>query len=151
MAITGVSGVAGSSTNNYNVTYVNGTLSIGKAGLTITATDAGGNTATLNEWVEEAAKMGRENQKIFLKYALFFFRECTMIGLTGQSQKLDGEELKFATGLSKRLGVEQFETLNKLINLVHYHIERNANPKILLMSTSFKIASVFKGEEVEVA
>ena len=68
-----------------------------------------------------------------------------------QLQKLDGEELKFATGLSKRLGVEQFETLNKLINLVHYHIERNANPKILLMSTSFKIASVFKGEEVEVA
>lgn len=109
-----------------------------------------GNTATLNEWVEEAAKMGRENQKIFLKYALFFIRECTMVGLTGQSHKLDGEELKFATGLSKRLGVEQFETLNKLLNQVHYHIERNANPKILLMSTSFKIASVFKGEEVEV-
>ena len=35
LAITGVSGVAGSSTNNYNVTYVNGTLTVNKALVTL--------------------------------------------------------------------------------------------------------------------
>lgn len=107
-----------------------------------------GNTAQLIDWIEEMAKSGRENQKIFLRYALFFLRECLQINFEGSSQRLDGEELKFAKGLSSRLQVEQFETIARLINSLHYYIERNGNPKILLMSTSLKIASVFKGEEV---
>ena len=36
LAVTGVSGVAGSSTDNYNVTYVNGTLTVNKALVTLT-------------------------------------------------------------------------------------------------------------------
>jgi DNA polymerase-3 subunit delta' len=109
---------------------------------------SGTNTMQLLEWVEEISKIGRENQKIFLKYAIFFLRECSMIAVTGNSEKLDGEELKFAKGLSARLGISQFESLLRILNLVHYHVERNANPKILFLSNSFKIASVFKDEEV---
>lgn len=108
----------------------------------------GTNTQNLVEWIETIAKAGRENQKIFLRYSLFFLRECSLIAMTGNSEKLDGEELTFATRLSERLGVEQLEELNSIINKLHYHIERNANPKILFMSTSFKIASVFTGEFV---
>ncbi len=108
----------------------------------------GANAANLLDWVDEMAKIGRENQKIFLKYALFFLRECAMISLTGQSQKLDGEELKFATGLASKLDSEQYESVSRIINNLHYHIERNGNPKILFLSNSFKIGSVFKGEEV---
>lgn len=111
---------------------------------------SGQNTETLLGWIEEMGKSGRENQKIFLKYALFFIRECTYLALTGGSQKLYGDELKFAGGLAKQLGVEQIETMAKLVNALHYHIERNGNPKILWMSTSFKIASVFMRQEVEV-
>lgn len=106
------------------------------------------NTKNLIDWVEEFSKTGRENQKIFLKYALFFLRECSMISLLGHSEKLDGEELAFATKFSKLLQTEQLETLSKIFNRMYYHIERNANPKILFMSNSFKIASVFKNEEV---
>jgi DNA polymerase-3 subunit delta' len=109
-----------------------------------------GNTQTLVDWIEELAKAGRENQKIFLKYALFFLRECSMIAVTGNSEKLEGEELKFAKGLSSRLNVEQLEMLAGLFNRMYYHVERNANPKILFMSNSFKIASVFAGEAVAI-
>jgi DNA polymerase III subunit delta' len=106
------------------------------------------NSSNLMDWVEEVAKIGRENQKLFLKYALFFLRECSMVLFTGSSDKLEGEELKFAQGLSSKLSPEQFETLAKLFNRIHYLVERNANPKILFVSNSFKIASVLKNEEV---
>ena len=109
-----------------------------------------GNGVNLVEWIEEFSKIGRENQKIFLKYALFFLRECALISFTGHSEKLEGEELKFATGLSSKLEGEQFERISGIINQLYYHIERNANPKILMMSNSFKIASVFKNEPVEI-
>jgi DNA polymerase-3 subunit delta' len=107
-----------------------------------------GNTQSLVEWVDEFSKAGRENQKIFLKYALFFVRECAMVRLTGQSEKLEGEELKFAQGLSARLMPEQFEALSKIFNRLYYAVERNANPKVIFMSNSFRIASVFRNEEV---
>jgi DNA polymerase-3 subunit delta' len=107
-----------------------------------------GNTQTLVDWIEDFAKAGRENQKVFLKYALFFLRECSLIGITGLSEKLEEEELTFASRLSARLNVEQLEALAAIFNRMYYHVERNANPKILFMSNSFKIASVFAGEEV---
>lgn len=108
------------------------------------------NSVKLFDWIDAFSKAGRENQKIFFKYALFFLRECTFIALTGHSEKLDGDELTFAKNLSAKLGVEQVEQLNKLINNVHYYVERNANPKILFTSASFKVASIFLGQEVEV-
>jgi DNA polymerase-3 subunit delta' len=106
------------------------------------------NSANLMEWVEEISKIGRENQKIFLKYALFFLRECSLISLNSSSEKLEGDELKFALGLSSKLDPNQLEAISKLLNVLYYHIERNGNPKILFISNSFKIASVFKNEEV---
>lgn len=106
------------------------------------------NVSQLLEWIEDFAKIGRENQKIFLKYALFFLRECALISNLGDSAKLEGEELKFAVGLSAKLNVDQLESISGIINQLHYYVERNGNPKILLMSNSFKIASAFKGEDV---
>ncbi len=108
------------------------------------------NASNLFEWVEEIAKIGRENQKIFLKYALFFLHQCSKIALTGSSDKLDGEELKFATGLSSKLQPDQLETISRILNLLYYHIERNGNPKVLFVSNSFKIASAFKNEPVTI-
>ena len=105
------------------------------------------NSANLMEWVEEISKIGRENQKIFLKYALFFLRECSLISLNSSSEKLEGDELKFAVGLSSKLDPNQLEAISILLNVLYYHIERNGNPKILFVSNSFKIASVFKNEE----
>lgn len=106
------------------------------------------NVSQLLDWIEDFAKMGRENQKIFLKYALFFLRECALISNLEKSEKLDGDELKFAAGLSAKLNVEQLGAISAVISQLYYFVERNGNPKILLMSNSFKIASAFKGEDI---
>lgn len=107
------------------------------------------NTSNLLEWVEEISKLGRENQKIFLKYALFFLRECNLISIAESYSKLEGEELKFAVGLSAKLIPDQLETISNVLNRLYYHIERNGNVKILFTSNSFKIASVFNQELIE--
>ncbi len=108
------------------------------------------NVANLMEWVDDIAKTGRENQKTFLKYALFFLRECSLISLTGASEKLEGEELKFATGLSARLQSHQLEMMAQILNQLYYYVERNGNPKILFVSNSFKIAGIFANENVAI-
>lgn len=102
----------------------------------------------LFEFVENIAKIGRENQKIFLKYFLWFLRESNLIAIGLTSEKLEGSELDFAKKLATVLDPETTDRLNKLVNKVHYYIERNTNPKIIFMSTSFKIASILKKEAI---
>jgi DNA polymerase-3 subunit delta' len=116
--------------------------------LRIKAAQAPEPSVKLFEFVENIAKIGRENQKIFLKYFLWFLRESNLIAMGLTSEKLEGSELGFAQKLATVLDPETTDRLNKLINKVHYYIERNTNPKIIFMSTSFKIASILKKEEV---
>ena len=68
LAVTGVSGVAGSSTGNYSVTYVNGTLTVNKALVTLTlknnSVNAGGaalNNATYSTTEANYAFSGLKN------------------------------------------------------------------------------------------
>ncbi len=116
--------------------------------LRIKATQAAEPSLKLFEFVENIAKIGRENQKIFLKYFLWFLRESNLIAIGLTSEKLEGSELEFAKKLATVLDPETTERLNKLVNQVYYYIERNTNPKIIFMSTSFKIASILKKEVV---
>ncbi|MCW3126382.1 MAG: polymerase subunit gamma/tau [Bacteroidetes bacterium] len=102
----------------------------------------------LMAFVDEISKIGRENQKIFLKYFLWFLRESNLLALGLPSEKLEDSELDFARKLATILDPEVTGQLNELVNKVHYYVERNANPKILFLSTSFKIASILKKEEV---
>ncbi len=116
--------------------------------LRIKGPQAADSSQKLITFVDEIAKIGRENQKIFLKYFLWFLRESNLIAIGLGSEKLEGTELDFAQKLAKVLDPETTSRLNDLINKVHYYIERNANPKIIFLSTSFKIASILKKEEV---
>jgi DNA polymerase-3 subunit delta' len=56
--------------------------------------------------------------------------------------------LEFAKKLATLLNPDVTDRLSQLVNRCHYYIERNANPKIIFLSTSFKIASILKGETV---
>jgi DNA polymerase-3 subunit delta' len=100
------------------------------------------------EWIDDFSKVGRENQKMMFKYGLIFLRECLAIKATGSTQKISGDELKLATAMAGRLSAEQIENIVLLITNAHYHIERNAHPKILLMSNTLKIAQAIMGEYV---
>ena len=92
-------------------------------------------TAILLQWVEEIAKLGRENQKNFIKYALYFLRQCFMLKL-GQMRTtaLGNQELQFAQQLMEKMTLEHFEAVISLLNESTYHIERNANPKNFVLT-----------------
>lgn len=106
----------------------------------------------LVKWVEEIAKVGRENQKGFLKYALHFFRELLMLSLNpnGETRLLDSER-EFAQRLLKGIAfdAERLQMINQLMNDAFYAVERNANAKILFLNLSIRVAKVMKGEIVE--
>ncbi|SFC34927.1 DNA polymerase-3 subunit delta' [Parapedobacter composti] len=94
---------------------------------------------------EELAKLGRENQKSFLLYAVNTMRQAVLLK-AGMSQlvHLPETELDFAQKFSKHYRLEQIEEAIRLFEEAHYHIERNANPKILFLDLSLQLVLIYK-------
>ena len=96
----------------------------------------------LVQWSEKMAKVGRENQKSFLLYASNVMRDALLknygvdammkMNVGGQNFTME----KFAPFIHADNCMEIVEELN----MAQRHIEGNANPKILFLDTSFKIA-----------
>ena len=91
-------------------------------------------------WVDEISSQGREKQKNFLSYTLQLVRECLIFNY-GQEQmvKLEGSELEFIKKFAPFINPGNAELFSEELSKAHYHIERNANPKILFFDLSFKI------------
>lgn len=96
----------------------------------------------LVQWSEKMAKAGRENQKSFLLYASNVMRDALLKNYgveTMMKMNLGGQDFtmeKFAPFIHAGNCMEIISELN----MAQLHIERNANPKILFLDTSFKIA-----------
>jgi DNA polymerase-3 subunit delta' len=58
--------------------------------------------------------------------------------------RLHEDELKFVEGFSKVLDDLKIEHISRHLNEAYYHIERNANPKILFLDLSLHISSLMK-------
>ncbi|MEI6853840.1 MAG: hypothetical protein WCL06_13420, partial [Bacteroidota bacterium] len=88
--------------------------------------------------IDEIAKIGREKQKSFFSYALKVIRNSAVIN-QGDARlvKLEEEEKEFVTKFSNILNSKRIPLLAFELNRAMYHIERNANPKILFMDLSF--------------
>ena len=96
----------------------------------------------LVQWSEMMAKLGRESQKTFLLFASNVMRDALMknygvekmmkMNVSGHNFTME----KFAPFIHADNCMEIISELN----LAQLHIERNANPKILFLDTSFKIA-----------
>jgi DNA polymerase-3 subunit delta' len=92
------------------------------------------------DWGEEMARMTKERQKIFLRYALHMFRQSILKNytenqLTRVSDEEEGFLQKFARFITGNNILDFMETFND----AHYHIERNANAKILFTNLCFKV------------
>ena len=95
--------------------------------------------------VEELAKLGREEQKYFFRYVLFFLREYTVTILSGSpSPRLREKEQTAAAGLSKVVAFEQIEPMADLMNDCIFAVERNANPKILLLDATIQLHGILR-------
>jgi len=97
-------------------------------------------------FTETAASWGRENQKNFLKYGINFLRECGLL-LSGADAlvKLPPQHFEVAKKLSAYvLNLAMVEALINELEKAHYHIERNANPKILFLDVSLQLVKIIK-------
>ncbi|WP_121808336.1 DNA polymerase III subunit [Mucilaginibacter kameinonensis] len=100
-------------------------------------------------FVEQFAKMGRENQKNFLRYGTSFIRECCLlIAGAGSLVHLPARELDTAQKMSNVLSIGKSQMIIDELEKAHYHVERNANPKILFLDVSLQIIKILINKNV---
>jgi DNA polymerase-3 subunit delta' len=116
-----------------------------------TAFKAKGNAAVVQqliEWSDTIAKTGRETQKRFLDYCLQFFRQALLLNY--KSDNLVFMETKTGFDLSKFapfVHAGNILEIEKELNDAMYHIERNGNPKIILLDLSLKLTRFLHKKE----
>jgi DNA polymerase-3 subunit delta' len=90
--------------------------------------------------VDQLSKMGRENQKNFLRYGVSFIRECCLIlSGAGSLVHLPATEFETAQKMTNVMNISQAQGIITELEKAHYHVERNANPKILFLDVSLQI------------
>ena len=99
----------------------------------------------LISWVEGMQAEGREAQKQFLFSCMAILRECVLIGNSAeQLVRLQPEQrtalAKFLPYIHSRNAGEFTHALNE----AYFHIERNANAKILFLDLSLKINRILQ-------
>lgn len=98
------------------------------------------------QWTDKFAAAGREAQKYFFRYGLHFIRELMMYKVTNRSEKirLQRTELETLIKMSNVIQLEHIEPISKLFDEAIFHIERNANAKILLLDVSIRMNKILK-------
>jgi len=106
----------------------------------------GNRVADMMAFTDLAAGWGRENQKNFLKYGISFLRECALL-ISGAEAlvRLPPGALDTAKRLSAHvLTLAMAEAVITELEKAHYHVERNANPKILFLDVSLQLVKIIK-------
>jgi DNA polymerase III subunit delta' len=90
-------------------------------------------------WIDEVNAAGRERQKNFINYALHIIRESMILNYGDASLvKLGAEEQDFVRKFAPFIHANNIERFSEELNKAYYHMERNANAKILFMDLAFK-------------
>ncbi|BDD11008.1 DNA polymerase III subunit delta [Fulvitalea axinellae] len=90
-------------------------------------------------------KMTKVERRHLLEYGLNIMRESLIYQYqTEKIARLTGNEAGFVQRFSKTLTPEKISESTELINTALYHLERNANPKILFMDLSLDIARLLR-------
>lgn len=101
------------------------------------------------KWVEEVSKLGREQQKQFLRY----FNHLLQLALKRRifpqgAQDFQEKDRDFADRLNKITVLEQQQAMVEELDKAAYYIERNANSKMLFMGLTIKIYHIIKDKVV---
>lgn len=102
----------------------------------------------ISKFVDDLSKQGREQQKNFLKYVVHLLEATLKEKFTGHS-KMMNEELTFVQKLSSfNISFETIAMLIECLNKTAYHIQRNGNSKIQLLSLSIKMMHSIQNKKV---
>lgn len=92
------------------------------------------------EWIEETSSLSKPKIKNFLLYALHMFRQSILKNYTDDMLiSVSIEEKDFLTNFAKFITGNNIFDFMKLFNDAHYHVDRNANTKILLNDLCFNV------------
>ncbi len=107
--------------------------------------------------MEEIARMGRENQKQFLRYFTHLLEQAIRLQLLeGEAREallaaMSPFEQDLAPKLNRAMKIEQQEAVAQELDKAAYYIERNANARILFHALSIKIFHIVKNNIVLMA
>lgn len=91
-------------------------------------------------WAETMSKESREEQKHFIKYALYMVRQSMMKNYTEDLlMRVSSDEAKFLANFARFITGNNVLEFHSLFNEAHYNIERNANSKLLFTNITFEI------------
>ncbi|MCC7454807.1 MAG: DNA polymerase III subunit delta' [Crocinitomix sp.] len=103
------------------------------------------NPIELMDISDEAASLDKENQKNFVKYGLHLFRESIILNyMKGELLNLSNDERKFLEKFARFINNQNITELLSEFNDAHYHLERNANSKILFSDLLIKLTKLIK-------
>ncbi len=112
----------------------------------LNATLKGGPIAQV-KFTEEAAKLGREKQKQFLRYFNHLLQMSIRIKVLGADQvKMGDQEKDFAVRLNKIASVSQQQAIIEELDKASYYIERNANGKMLFQALTLKLYHIIQNK-----
>lgn len=92
----------------------------------------------ITEWIEEMQSLGREKQKQFLAYALQMFHNSILIKHIPLQLTGSAEEKDFLQKFHPYITLNNQEGLAEEFGKAAYHLERNANAKIIFMDLALK-------------
>lgn len=101
------------------------------------------------KWVDVVSALGREKQKQFLRYFTHLLEQSIRLRTMGEEHlPLTGAEKDFAMRLNKLCDISQQQAITQLLDEAAYHIERNANAKMLFMALTIKLYHIIANKAV---
>lgn len=98
------------------------------------------NVLDMLNWTDDVAELSKERQKVFLKYGLHMFRQSMLRNYTEeQLTRVSEEEDKFLQNFSRFITGNNVYDFMRSFNDAHYHIDRNANGKLLFTNLCFQV------------
>jgi DNA polymerase-3 subunit delta' len=91
------------------------------------------------DWSEKMTSESKEHQKFFIVYSLHMFRQSILANYIGSEiMRVSEEEEKFLKNFSPYISGNNIREFQKTFDDAHYHIDRNANAKILFTQLCFQ-------------
>lgn len=105
------------------------------------------NVKVINEFALKLNELSRDGQKEFLVDCLDNIRECLLINYANRSLvRIDGEELTTLARLAPLIHINNADEFVEEFNKATFHIDRNANFKILFSDLSFTVNRLLRTE-----
>lgn len=110
-----------------------------------------GKLPPLIDWIEviSSKDYGREYRKSFIEYCLRLLRESIISNYADDSLlRLSPGEILFLTKFAPFIHTNNVLQMIDLFNDAHYHIERNANPKLVFFHLSTRVTKLLRTKNV---